>query len=318
MAPTPDTTALIGLDWGTTSFRAYRMNADGRIIDRLSSNRGILDVVDGNFAAALLDQIAPWLTGPVRPPILASGMIGSRQGWHEAPYVDLPAGTSELASGLVSTTANSGPTVHFVPGLSCRDQHGAPDVMRGEEAQLIGAMTPATEPRLFILPGTHSKWAVASEGRIRWFATFMTGEMFAVLKDHSILGRMMSGEEHDPATFRRGLEDSASKAGGSSGLLHRLFAVRSLPLFGDIPETGVASYLSGLLIGAELAEASQLLPDVAESRSAVIVGRSDLAQHYATALTARGYSVDTTDPDASAVGLHRLAVAAGLLERKAA
>ena len=313
MEPAHDGTALIGLDWGTTSFRAYRMDADGRVLDRLSSHLGILAVVDGNFAAALQCQVAPWLAGPTQPLILASGMIGSRQGWHEAPYVDLPAGMSELAGGLVSTPPGSGPTVHIVPGLSCRDERGVPDVMRGEETQLIGAIGPAADSCLFVLPGTHSKWAVASDGHIRRFATFMTGEMFAVLKDHSILGRMMSGANHDPSAFQRGLEDSGSKAGEPSGLLHRLFAVRSLPLFGDLPESGVGSYLSGLLIGTEIAEASRFLPETTQSQSVVIIGRSDLARHYARALAARGFSVDTADPDASATGLHRLAVAAGLL-----
>lgn len=313
MGSTPDETALIGLDWGTTSFRAYRMGADGRILDRLSSDLGILAVVDGDFAAALRQQIAPWLAGPAHPPILASGMIGSRQGWHEAPYAALPAGAPELADGLVSANCDGGPVVHFVPGLSYHAPGGAPDVMRGEETQLVGAMAATAGPCLFILPGTHSKWAVASDGRIRWFATFMTGEIFAVLKDHSILGRMMSGSAHDPSAFGRGLDDSASEAGDPTGLLHRLFAVRSLPLFGELPETGVESYLSGLLIGTELAEAARLLPDTDGSRSAVIVGRSDLARHYATALAARGFSVEAADPDICATGLYRLAIAAGLL-----
>lgn len=313
MVPTPDKTALIGLDWGTTSFRAYRMDADGRILDRLSSDLGIMAVADGDFAAALRQQIAPWLFGPAHPPILASGMIGSRQGWHEAPYVALPAGAPELADSLISTTDDGGPAVHFVPGLSYRDPSGAPDVMRGEETQLIGAMESADNSRLFILPGTHSKWVVASAGRIRWFATFLTGEMFAVLKNHSILGRLMSGTEHDPAAFQRGLEDSAPQAGDPSGLLHRLFGVRSLPLFGALPETGVESYLSGLLIGTELAEATRLLPDTGGFRSAVIVGRSDLARHYKTALVSRGISTESADPDICATGLYRLAVAAGLL-----
>lgn len=313
MVPATDKTALIGLDWGTTSFRAYRMGADGRILDRFSSDLGIMAVADGDFAAALRQQIAPWISGPAHPPILASGMIGSRQGWHEAPYVALPAGAPELADGLASTISGDGLTVHFVPGLSVREPGGTPDVMRGEETQLVGAMAPAAGPFLFILPGTHSKWAVASDGRIRWFATFLTGEMFAILKNHSILGRLMSGSTHDPAAFRQGLEDSATQGGDPSGLLHRLFGVRSLPLFGELPETGVESYLSGLLIGTELAEATRLLPDAGGSRSAVIVGRSDLARRYATALASRGFSTESADPDICATGLYRLAVAASLI-----
>ena len=318
MPASNDQAALIGLDWGTTSFRAYRMAADGRILDRISSELGILAVADGDFAAALRHQIAPWIAGPELPPILASGMIGSRQGWHEAPYVDLPAGAADLAGRLATETGDGDLTVHFVPGLSRRDGDGAPDVMRGEETQLIGAMASMVGPCLFVLPGTHSKWVAAMDGSIRWFATFMTGEVFALLCKHSILGRLMSGSEHDPAAFRRGLEHAATKTGAAAGLLHRLFGARSLPLFGDLPETGVASYLSGLLIGTEIAEASHILPAATAVESVVIVGRSDLARHYETALSARGYSVDTADPDASAVGLHRLALAAGLLQTETA
>lgn len=314
MAQSPDGTALIGLDWGTTSFRAYRLDADGRVLDRISSDVGILAVTDGEFAAALHSQITPWLTGPGTPPILACGMIGSRQGWHEAPYVDLPAGTAELAGSLVSATIQDGLTIHFVPGLSWRDAEGVPDVMRGEETQLIGAMGRDAEPSLFVLPGTHSKWAVAADGRIRWFATFMTGELFAILGQHSILGRLMSGSDHDPSAFRRGLDTAMTARSASAGLLHRLFSARSLPLFGDLPQTGVASYLSGLLIGTEIVEASNSLPDNADIRSVTIVGRSDLASRYATGLAAKGFAVDTADPDASAAGLHRLALTSALLQ----
>ena len=314
MAPASNETAVIGLDWGTTSFRAYRLGADGHILDHVSSEVGILAVTDGDFAAALRRQIAPWLAAPANPPILACGMIGSRQGWHEAPYVDLPAGTAELAGNLVSATPGGGPTIHFVPGLSWRDAEGVPDVMRGEETQLIGAMGCEAEPHLFVLPGTHSKWAVAADGRIRWFATFMTGEMFAVLTQHSILGRLMSGSDHDPSAFGRGLDAAMTAPGGTAGLLHRLFGARSLALFGDLPQTGVASYLSGLLIGTEIAEASNSLPATQAVRSVTIVGRSDLATRYATGLAAKGFSVDTADPDASAAGLHRLAAASALLQ----
>lgn len=307
-------TALIGLDWGTTSFRAYRLGADGQILDRVSSDAGILAVTDGDFAATLRHQIAPWLGGPDIAPILACGMIGSRQGWHEAPYVDLPAGTAELADKLVPTPLDGGSAIHFVPGLSWRDADGMPDVMRGEETQLIGAMGSDAGPRLFVLPGTHSKWAATADGRIFRFTTFMTGEVFAILSRHSILGRLMSGLDHDTSAFQRGLDSAMATPGHSAGLLHRLFGARSLPLFGDLPETGVASYLSGLLIGTEIVEASNSLPTSPPFQSVTIVGRSDLATRYATGLAAQGYSVDTADPDACAIGLYRLAVASALLQ----
>ena len=118
--------------------------------------------------------------------------------------------------------------MHIVPGLSCRDERGAPDVMRGEETQLIGAIGPAADSCLFVLPGTHSKWAVASDGHIRRFATFMTGELFGLLCRHNILGRLMEDGGDDAEAFRRGLGLAAQEAGGSGGLLNRLFSVRTL------------------------------------------------------------------------------------------
>ena len=301
------------LDWGTTSFRAYRLDSNGQIRDRVASDAGILSVPDGDFAAALRAQIGDWLSEPDSPPILACGMIGSRQGWHETVYVDLPAGLDALAGNLATETAPGCPPVHFVPGLARRGADGVPDVMRGEETQLIGAIDAEAGPQLFVLPGTHSKWAVASAGRIDWFATFMTGELFAVLRRHSILGRLMSGDAHDAKAFQRGLDVALSGDGEGSGLLQSLFGARSLPLFGAIPETGVASYLSGLLIGSEIAEATRKPNVAAASRPPTIIGRSDLARHYATGLAAIGRDARVADPEICATGLYRLAGAAGLL-----
>ncbi len=318
MQPASDRTALIGLDWGTSSLRAYRLDDHGRVLERIASDGGILAVTDGDFAAALRHQIGNWLAGPDTPPVLACGMIGSRQGWHEAPYVDLPAGIGELAGNLATTTLAAGPPVHFVPGLARRDADGVPDVMRGEETQLIGAIDPDAGAQLFILPGTHSKWAVASDGRIDWFATFMTGELFAVLGRHSILGRLMSGNAHDAEAFQRGLDHALSAREGSPGLLQSLFSARSLPLFGDIPGSGVAPYLSGLLIGFEIAEASRLPAFKGAIGSPTIIGRSDLAEHYCTGLATLGLDASLADPDVCTAGLHRLAVAAGLLPRETA
>ncbi len=316
MEPASDRAALIGLDWGTTSFRAYRMSVDGRILDSVDSDAGILAVGDGDFAAALQLQIGDWLKLPEAPPIIACGMIGSRQGWHETAYVDLPAGIETLAGNLVAVEPPGSPPVHFVPGLARRDDQGVPDVMRGEETQLVGAANAGSETRLFVLPGTHSKWAVVSQGRIEWFATFMTGEVFAVLSRHSILGRLMSGRDHEPAAFRRGLDRAMSS--DASGLLHTLFGARGLPLFGDIPETGVASYLSGLLIGTEIAAATRNPAFDAGFDSVTIIGRSDLAERYADALGAAGIECDTAGADVCATGLHRLAAAAGILRTETA
>lgn len=306
-------TALIGLDWGTSSFRAYRMDRGGGIIDRVSSDAGILGVSDGDFAAVLRQEIGHWLDEAGTAPVLACGMIGSRQGWHEVPYVELPANIELLAQNLERVAPSNDQPIHFVPGLTGRDADGVPDVMRGEETQISGAIDPDAEWQLFILPGTHSKWAIATGGRIEGFATFMTGEVFAVLSRHSILGRLMDGDAHDAEAFGRGVDRALANPHDGPWLLHRLFGARSLPLFGDLPETGVASYLSGLLIGSEIAEATRSPGFRGADGPPTIIGRDDLADLYADGLAAVGLTARRADPDACAAGLYRIAEVAGLL-----
>ncbi|NNG05403.1 MAG: 2-dehydro-3-deoxygalactonokinase [Inquilinus sp.] len=305
----PDT-ALIGLDWGTSGFRAYRLGGDGRILDRFTDAAGILAVADGDFDAAMEARIGAWLDAAPSAPLLASGMIGSRQGWVEAAYVDRPAGAAQLAAGMVAQRTRQGRTIHFVPGIAGSDGDGVPDVMRGEETQIVGAALGGRQ--VFLLPGTHSKWALVEDGRVVWFATFMTGELFAVLKSHSILGRLVEGETEDADAFRRGLAHAPGP--GHGGLLHRLFSARTLALFGRLPGSGVASYLSGLLIGAEIAEAREAVPSLPAAEPITIVGGSALAARYAEALATLGMPGRTAEPDTAARGLYRLAIAAGLIE----
>ena len=179
-------------------------------------------------------------------------MIGSRQGWREVAYAPCPAGLAELAHGLAPVTGLGGRVVHLVPGVArAADPTGFPDVMRGEETQILGASSAAAGGQhCFVLPGTHSKWAWAEHGRIARFATYMTGEVYACLVQHSILGRLMSGHDADAEAFEQGLARARASAGDPPGrLLHDLFSARTLGLFAAVPPTGLASYLSGLLIG---------------------------------------------------------------------
>lgn len=303
--------SLIAIDWGTTSFRAALVDAAGVVLDRIESPSGILNVTDGEFGGAFDRLIGPWLQRH-QVPAMASGMIGSRQGWYEAPYVECPAGAIDLAGKLVSVTSPAGHEVWLVPGVMRLDGDGVPDVMRGEETQIVGCLDrhdPAR--RVFILPGTHSKWAVVEEGRIARFATFMTGELFGVLRSHSILGRLMVGEAHAADAFRRGVE-FAGKAGG--GLMKRLFSARTLPLFDKLPAAAVASYLSGLLIGQEIIEAGHWIgsPHIATGRP-TIVGTPGLAQRYAEALAVLGIESQQGPGDAAVTGIRRILVAAGPL-----
>jgi 2-dehydro-3-deoxygalactonokinase len=304
--------SLIAIDWGTTRFRAWLVGGDGAILERIDTAAGILSVASGDFGGTFDRLIGPWLRQQGRLPVVASGMIGSRQGWHEAPYAECPAGAVDLAARLVSVAAPSGQEVWLVPGVTRTDADGVPDVMRGEETQIVGCLAEHDPPRrLFVLPGTHSKWAIVEAGRITRFATFMTGELFAVLRGHGILGRLMEGDAHDPATFRRGV-DYGSKAGG--GLLKRLFSVRTLALFDRLPAAGVASYLSGLLIGQEIAEAVAWAgPPHVATTSPTIVGSSTLASRYVEALAQLGIASRAGSEEAAVTGIRRILVAAGPL-----
>jgi 2-dehydro-3-deoxygalactonokinase len=303
--------ALIGIDWGTTAFRAYRLAADGRVIDAKSAPLGILKVPDGDFERVLEREIGRWLADGPDLPVVAAGMITSRQGWVEVPYCLCPAGSDQIARALRRHATGRGHVVHFVPGLSLVGADGVPDVIRGEETQIVGAVGAAPGRRLLVLPGTHSKWALAQDGRIVWFATFMTGELFGVLKEHSILGRLMAGDAHDERAFQRGLAYARSRPGG---LLKRLFSARTLGLYGELSETAVGSYLSGLLIGSEVAEALDCLEQASDGGEITVIGSSDLAERYLPAIAAAGLPARQAAADAGARGLFLIARAAGLVE----
>jgi 2-dehydro-3-deoxygalactonokinase len=305
-----DGAALIGIDWGTTSFRGYRIDAAGGVLATRTAAAGILKVEGGAFEAVLEREIGPWLAAAPGLPVVASGMITSRQGWVEVPYCACPAGSAELASALLRHGTAAGRVIHFVPGLSLVGADGVPDVIRGEETQIIGELGGERARRAFVLPGTHSKWVYAEGGRIVWFATFMTGELFAVLKDHSILGRLMAGETADEAAFARGLGYARA---GPGGLLKRLFSARTLGLFDRLPASGVASYLSGLLIGSEIAEAQGCLPELPGEGEITVIGASELAERYRLAIEAAGLRARAGQAEAGARGQLRIARSAGLV-----
>jgi 2-dehydro-3-deoxygalactonokinase len=297
--------ALIALDWGTTSLRAWLVGADGAVLDQRAQPLGILNVKDSDFAGAFAATAGAWRRGNPGLPALASGMIGSRQGWREAPYVACPASADAIARGLLTLDAGDGGTFAIVPGLSC-EADGVPDVMRGEETQILGALEGEAGRALFVLPGTHSKWALVEDGRVTRFASFMTGEVFAVLSRHSILGRLMEGEAIDDAAFARGLA-AGTRAGTAGSLLHRVFAARTLGLFAREAPTALRGYLSGLLIGAEVAEGLALAAGLAPT----IIGEPALAALYAKALAQTGTDARVGPADAALRGLRRIARAAG-------
>lgn len=300
--------ALIALDWGTTSFRAYLLSGEGRILDRRQAKAGILQIGQGGFEATLEAETADWRAAHGALPSIASGMIGSRQGWIEAPYLACPASLDGLAARLVEIPLADGGRLHVVPGLAVEGD--LPDVMRGEETELVG-LGAMRDGGLYVLPGTHSKWVLARDGRIESFKTYMTGEVFAVLKEHSILGRLMSEAPPDATAFEKGVDVGLAAEDGQGGLLHALFTARTLPLMDRLPAADVAPYLSGILIGAEIRAGRQAHGDI----EATLVGGGQLVDLYAQAMRRAGLAFTPTPADAAAKGLFAIAGAAGLTGR---
>jgi 2-dehydro-3-deoxygalactonokinase len=282
---------MIGLDWGTSSLRAWRLAPDGTILDRRAAAGGILTVPPGGFPAALDSAAGDWIAAGERHVLLA-GMVGSRQGWQEAPYLPCPAGAAEIAAA-VSTIAHPGAEIRLIPGLCDRDGAGVPEVMRGEETQIIGLSAALGPSALVCLPGSHAKWARIEAGRIAGFTTHLTGEAFAALRGHTILGRMMRDGAPDPAGFDRGV----ARSGEPGGLLHHLFGVRALGLFGELDEAAAGGFLSGLLIGHEVRAA---MPPGAMVH---LVGEAGLCTLYARAIAVLGGGSRVHDPEAAARGL---------------
>src|SRR5271165_1030339 len=288
---------MIGVDWGPTSFRAFRVARDGAVRDRRASPRGILNVPDGRFGDTLRDEIGPWLALG-EDNVLLSGMIGSRQGWKEAPYLPCPAGPAELAAALVDIGFDWA-RVKLVPGLSGNDDSGVAEVMRGEEVQVLGVPALLRDGGIACLPGTHSKWVRVEAGRITGFTTHLTGETFNALRGHTILGRVMRDGPADGAPFDAGLARSAEPG----GLLHHLFGVRTLVLADRLRETDSPAYLSGILVGHEVRAA------LAQTRGAIVqvIGAPDLTALYARAIAACGGYAERQDGEAAARGLAAIA-----------
>jgi len=292
---------MIGLDWGTTSLRAYRLDQAGAVLEKRESKAGILSVKPGGFPDELRNIGGDWLEAGETLVVIA-GMAGSKQGWAEAPYLSCPASVAEVARATLPVPFPAA-RVRLVPGLKARDANGVPEVMRGEETQILGVLDhlPQQEATL-CLPGSHSKWVRVRAGQILDFSTHMTGEVFAALSAHTILARSLDhGAAHHPGAFARGL-DRARQGGG---LLHQLFGLRSLSLFDAMPQMEAASYLSGLLIGHEVA--APLEAGVAPPVH--LVGAEALTLRYAAALAAFGIPSVTLEEDAAARGLFQIGAA---------
>jgi 2-dehydro-3-deoxygalactonokinase len=299
-------TALIGVDWGTTSMRLWGFSLKGEIIARKRSENGILKVADARFRETL-EAVAGDLLAPAVP-VLMSGMIGSRQGWVEAPYVFCPADVATLADQLQPVPAAVG--VQIVPGVAVREVGGRRDVMRGEETQILGAGL-GHGRQLVVLPGTHCKWVLIEDGQIRDFVTFMTGEMYAALRRHTILARLMPEIDagiDDAAAQRSFVAGLSASLDGEARLMQSLFSIRARGLFDELAPDLAPAFLSGLLIGAEIGEGLALCRRWGVTEIApLIIGGDVLVARYQTAFRQAGLSTTTGNEDVGALGLWRIA-----------
>ncbi|MBU9554883.1 2-dehydro-3-deoxygalactonokinase [Burkholderia multivorans] len=314
--------SLIALDWGTTSLRAYLYDARGALLDTRSRAAGVMHVPGGSahaFDAAFEDACGDWLDRAGAVPVLAAGMVGSAQGWREAPYVAVPAGADALVAGLVTVTTARGATVSIVPGVIATGE--LPDVMRGEETQIVGAL--AADPTLDAdrsglligLPGTHAKWAWVNGGLIERFQTFMTGELFAALRDHTILGRTMRAPASpDRAAFERGV--AVARDAQHTGLLGTIFSTRTLGLTERLAPDAQGDYLSGLLIGHELNALDAMLAErgaTLANQPLLLIGDDRLCARYVDALHVFGCKHARVVAHATERGLWQIASRAGLV-----
>ena len=300
---------LLALDWGTSSARAYRLGAGGVVLGRREAALGVMQVPPGGYPAALRTLLGDW--ADLRLPRIASGMVGSRQGWLEVPYAECPANVADLTPRIRVTPDRE---MSIVPGLVYRDAGGVPDVMRGEETQVIGAVDAENPGALAVLPGTHSKWVRVESGRILGFRTYMTGELYGVLLRHSILGRLAEapdGAALHPVAFADGVAAGLA----SDDVTHVIFGARTRCLLGELPPAEVGDWLSGVLIGYEIASARRWASATLQRATPVqIIGTDVLVERYQVALSLADVHSTATEPEAAARGLYLIAQRAGIVQ----
>ncbi len=307
-----DRARLIGVDWGSTSLRVFLVGADGQALAERANGNGA-SVIGGAeaFAGALGDVAGDWMRARPALPVVACGMVGSLHGWRDVPYAACPADARALAAGMLPSP---GGAVSIAPGLLCDDEGLPPDLMRGEETQIIGALhlrPQLADAACVVLPGTHSKWAQVRHGKIHRFATHMTGELYAVLRKHSVLGRLMEDGPFNDESFLDGVE--AARRDGHLGVAHQMFAARTLGVTGRLAPPALADYLSGLLIGHELRSGLAWRAQAGlENAPLALVGSAELCRRYQLALRHYGGEHALALENTAPAGLLLLARAAGL------
>jgi len=284
MGNAPPIADWIAVDWGTTHLRAWAMDKTGTVLAGDRSKSGMSRLARADFEPALLRLVAPWL-GTRRTRVVACGMVGSRQGWAEAPYRTAPCAAAPDA--LIAAPAHDPRLdMRLIPGIR---QSDPADVMRGEETQIAGFLAARPDfDGILCLPGTHSKWVHVSAGEVVSFRTFMTGELFALLAHRSVLRHSVAADGWDDAAFLGAVADALSRP---ESVAARLFSLRAETLVGDLTPQTARARLSGMLIGMELAAARPYWL----GQNIELIGATALCRIYAAALAAQGADPDSND-----------------------
>ncbi len=289
----------IGVDWGTSRLRAYAIDEVGFPIAERESDSGMGRLKPDEFEAALIALIEPWLRDNARIPVFACGMVGARQGWKEAKYRPVPCNLLDACDLTRVETSDPRIDVLILPGLS---QAAPPDVMRGEETQIAGFL--ASEPRFsgtVCLPGTHTKWVEIDNGSVVAFHTFMTGELFSLLSEQSILRHSVSDGGDDPDAFLQAAQRAAARP---ENVALDLFGLRAASLLADARPQTARARLSGMIIGHEIGVAREFW----WAKPVILIGAPQLTGHYARVLQAEG--AETRIIESKTATLSGLAIAA--------
>ncbi|MEZ5783109.1 MAG: 2-dehydro-3-deoxygalactonokinase [Rhizobiaceae bacterium] len=294
--------ALVAVDWGTSSLRVWLLDGHGAVLGEARSNEGMQKAREIGFAP-VLDRVLTELSAPAGLATIVCGMAGARQGWIEAPYAEVPCTLDHIFDGAIAVPY-PGRDVKIVPGLA-QTSSSSPDVMRGEETQIAGAVGNLGSGRHVVcMPGTHSKWVEIENGRVTGFTSWMTGEVFNLFAVHSILshsiGDAATGIKADDPAFAEGLARGLDEPDRVTSLT---FGIRAATLLHGLPPGAAAARLSGILIGAEIASARKRY--LAESKEVILVASGRLGDVYAFAVGKAGLSARLVDADE--------AVRAGLL-----
>jgi 2-dehydro-3-deoxygalactonokinase len=260
------------------------MDGENQCIDKIESKTGLLNITDRQFEKTLSNNLSRWEIEDKKFPVFMAGMVGSKQGWQEAPYVSTPLSLSELSSSCLQFETEWGSEIIMIPGVSHQVDSSKLDVMRGEEVQILGLVQLGyQQDSMVILPGTHSKHAVLEKGKLVSFSTFMTGEFYSLLSEHSILGRNLSEQIQSEEAFIKGVNE-----GAKGNLMNTAFMARTHRLFEHLKESEVHDYLSGLVIGKEVNDISD---------TSYVISNSRLAARYSLACNKLNKSNQTVDGD---------------------